>query len=361
MIIDEENNNIFIIEKLNSLKNELNRDQVNLKSVQRDIKQLEAYDNASQYEYLNNLLDPKRIKGVKVPSKCPIPTCSFQMHNFITFRSTEHGFDVFGLNPFFLASNSAYGKTLNVNGTNYYMNSNFGTYFFCGQDDVLDGKTPVDNFYTPTDYCQNIPDVYAKYRLVSACIELRYIGQLDEASGVIGAGISYVKSNYLGFRLSTTRDGPGTWSARNPMYADYANFELIRDCTYSCENLCLEGLRMLYFPIDDSFLEFKKVFDASSKDIKSVGTYGGNRLFARLSDDCIKTGFNWLVYLEGVPYSESRNFRLDYYFNYECIPKPEFLNYMPITLNVTPHISSELFKKFIDEVQGKSIQKLNIY
>ena len=48
MIIDEENNNIFIVEKLNSLKNELNRDQVNLKSVRRDIKQLEDYDNASQ-------------------------------------------------------------------------------------------------------------------------------------------------------------------------------------------------------------------------------------------------------------------------------------------------------------------------
>lgn len=363
MIIDEENNNIFIVEKLNSLKNELNRDQVNLKSVRRDIKQLEDYDNASQYEYLNNLLDPKRCKGVKVPSKCPIPTCSFQMHNYLTFKTNNVGADVFGINPWFLASNSYQNQQIKIENITWRLRDNAGMYFF-NSSARIDGTQYSNYFGFPQGFSQNIPDVYDRYRLVSACIEVRYIGPLDEIKGVIGGGIAYTKSNFLGVRFGETLTSDDSYGTMCPAYAEYGNFELIRDSYYNCENLCLEGLRMLYFPLDNSFNEFKRVFKGG-KDILSVEHIvpdTGRGVTITISDDCFKSGFNWFVYTLGAPYvANGRNFRIDYYFNYECIPKAEFMNYMPVSLDCKPVMTEQVKKKIMEEVQGKALQKLNIY
>ena len=356
MIIDEENNNIFIVEKLNSLKNELNRDQVNLKSVQRDIKELEDYDNASQFEYLNALLDPINKKGIKIPSGNPLPSCSFQMHNTIDFSPTATGFDVFCLNPWFLASEKVKDKEIKIASNTYYLNSNVGLYFFNNQASLNTG-TPDKKWYFPRGFSQCIPDVYNSYRLVSACVEVRYTGRLDEAKGIIGGGIDYLKSNYVGFRVASEAGGDPSWGSANPDCEKYTNFEYIRDCFYSQENSALEGLRMLYFPLDNSFEEFKKVWDGEMElDIQP-----GSLLVGKIKDKYFKSGFNWFVYGIGLPYTATRNFRVDYYLNFECLPKAEFLNYMPVTLNVKPCLTNGLKKKFVEEVQGKALQKLNIY
>lgn len=357
MIIDEENNNIFIIEKLNSLKNELNRDQVNLKSVQRDIKQLENYDNTSNYEYLNSLLEPEKQKGGKIPFNVPVPTCSFQLHNYITFQTNEAGSDVFTVNPWFLASESALNKSFPSwsQGETWTMTKTCGMYFFSNEANL--GSQPTTGAWSfPQDFSQVIPDVYDKYRLVSASLVVRYIGQLDECSGVIGGGISYAKSNYLGARIYSSLD-PNNYGSRTTIFNDYGDFELIRDCYYHTENSCLEGLRMLYFPLDNSFNEFKKVLD--KPDVTPVNVGGARGLI--VSDKYFRNGFNWFIYLQGCPNAGTRNFRADYYLNFECIPKAEFMNYMPISLNIKPCLTNELRKKFIEEVQEKAIQKLNIY
>ena len=359
MIIDEENNNIFIIEKLQDLKKELDKDSIDLRTVKQDIKQISQFDNAKNYEYLNNLLYPIKKKGVKIPSQIPVPTCSFQLHNFLTYKVNDAGFDVFGMNPWFLAADTIIGTPIVVKNIECHINKDVGMYFYCNSPN-LDGTTEQPDFFFPGSFSQTIPYVYEKYRLVSACVEVRYIGQIDQASGVIGGGITYTKSDSLGAKyiIITSQN---EYPTRNKYYGPYGNFELIRDSFYHSENLCLEGLRMLYFPLDNSFNEFKKILKDYS-GFKNVGIYQsslGALATIEIKDDYFKSGFNWFVYQQGSPISETRNFRVDYYLNYECIPRAEFLNYMPISIDLRPNISEELRKKFIEEVQGQAIQKIN--
>lgn len=358
MIIDKENNNIFIVEKLNSLKNKLNQDTINLESVKRDMQSISSYDNASNYAYLNSLLDPIRNKGVKIPSKMPIPSCNFQLHNYINFFTAENGLDIFTLNPFFLASQSALGKEVTFGETTCKIDIGAGMYFYAYITNQ-DGSSDIGTWYFPGDQMQMIPDVYAKYRLVSACCTLKYLGKIDEAKGIIGGGINYLKSDYLGTitkRPNNTKD-----QSRNPILKEFGNLELIRDSYYHTENLCLEGLKMLYFPLDNSFEEFKTVWDGTIMEAKELsGVQGVIWPGIRISETYFNPGFNWFVYTQGAPYDGQKNFRFDYYLNFECIPKPEFLNYIPISVN-TITIDKQMLNKFLEEVRKKCITKVNSF
>lgn len=355
MMIDEQNNNIFIIEKLNGLKNSMNKDKLNLEEIRRRMDIISNYSNYDMYEYLNAMLDPINKKGVKIPNKIPIPTCSFQLHNSLTFRPNASGMDVFSFNPFFLSNDSLDGKETKDGEftANFAANSPFGTYFFNGFDTV-DGTKPVSNWYFPSTFSQVIPYVYDKYRLVSACCVIKYIGPLEEVKGVIGGAVSYLKTNYLGCRMVGKFNGSivEEWGARNPDLDKFGDFELIRDSIYFREHSCLEGLKMLYFPLDNSFKEFKKVFDGSKFTFIMDPVEGP---CVKIPDDYLATGFQWTCYLMGCPTTAGRNFKLDYYLNYECIPKAEFMNYIPVSISYY-HIPDELFQKFVKEVQEKVIQ-----
>ena len=355
MIIDEPNNNIFIIEKLNNLKNSLDQENLNLRNIKRQIEELSEYDNTKNYEYLKSLLEPINKKGVKIPSNKPIPTCTFQLHNFLTFRTSTKGNDVFCLNPLFLSNDSWRGKEYTVNGLTFNIanNANNGLYFFNNNNNYLDGKQRIAGWYFASTFSQTIPDVYAKYRVVSACLTVRYIGQLDEVSGVIGGGINYNKNNYLGTRVVGNFGGSGVeeWGTRNPVCADFGNFELIRDSFYFQENNCLEGLKMLYFPLDNSFQEFRKVFDCERFDFEM---FPGEGPVIKIPDTYFQPGFNWYVYVLGAPVTTTHNFRLDWYINYECIPKAEFLNYIPMSIDIY-NITKEMREKIIEEVRENAI------
>ena len=362
MIIDEENNSIFIVEKLNNLKNELNKDKVNLKSVQDDIKQIENYDNTANYEYLNSLLDPINKKGVKIPSNKPIPSCSFQMHNSFSFYPNGSGHDLFYFNPWFLASEKIYEAEIPFENSIYHVDSGASMYF---ANIVIDADTSVSdpfNWYYPSGSAnQVIPDVYAKYRLVSACMTLRYTGQLDEACGVVGGAIVYNKSPNLGCRFHRDQQQPN-WGGTRDGCLSSINYESIRDSYYSTEHSILEGLKMLYFPLDNNFNEFRDVCDGTGITIERVTlTDGSNNFFAfKIPKRFLNTGFGWACYTQSAPITQQKIFKVDYYLNFECLPKASFMNYIPCSINVV-YISPELRKKFIEEVQGKALQKINIY
>ena len=352
MIIDEPNNNIFIIEKLNGLKNAMNKDKLNLEELRRKMENISEYNNYDMYEYLNAMLDPIKNKGGKVPSKIPIPTCSFQLHNSFTFHNNyANGNNVFTLNPFFLASDACKTKEIKVGNDKFNINV-CSTYFFLRNEG--DGSTPDSYWTTNIAMDMTIPDVYDSYRLVSACMTVKYVGVLEEAKGMMGGCIAYEKNDNLAARFHKVSSPNNIMTTTNTNLKDFANFELIRDSYYHTENTCLEGIKMLYFPLDNSFEEFKKVFNGDGLTIHPDYTQAWH-----LSTDYFKPGFNWFVYFQNTPFHNVGDFRLDYYLNFECIPKAEFLNYMPVSVSLIPYLPSELKKKFIDEVKDKAASKLN--
>lgn len=358
MIIDEENNSVFFIEKLNNLKKELDNDTLDLQRIRKDIKQLNDYKETQNYDYLNDLLDPIKRKGVKIPSSKPIPSCSFQMHNYLTFRIVAAtGDNVFLMNPFFLANTNCLNKRYTASdGVVFTVVRNVGDYFYCF-DQALDGTKSSSSWGFPAAFSQVIPDVYEQYRLVSSCLTLRYVGPLEEAQGVFGGGIVFDKSRKLGMRLK--RQDNSEIATGNSDFDKYANFELIRDSPYFKEFNCLEGIKMLYFPLDNSFNEFKKVYDGNKLKI----VRGNNqRPYDVIIDDCyFNTGFFWACFLQGCTLSNPIHYyRIDFYSNYECLPRAELLNYIPISINVN-YAPKELLKNVLEEIQDKAIQKINNY
>ena len=366
MYINKENNSLFIIQKLNQLKNDLNKDQVNVGTIQRDIEAVNQYKDIEKCGYLSSLLDPKNKIGAKIPSDKPFPSCTFQLHEFYTFKPTSTGKILFAINPWFLYTEEAADEVRFRVGGGGGIECKFGNYalpFFICQNPLMGSKDVGPHQWNIYDKLNlGIGNIYDKYRLVSACMEIRYIGDIDEASGTIGGGISFEKGNYIGTRINRASDGSIIGYAVNPNYFKYSNFELIRDLPYFQEFNCLEGIRMLYFPLDNDFNQFRKVCDFKGMIYKYNDyplTHNSYYTLQMPDDSKMKSGFNWIAYIMGapVPYRVN-NFRIDWYFNYECLPKAELLNYIPISIDVY-EIPQGLLKKIIEEVQEKAVQKLN--
>ena len=354
-----DNNDMILITKLNGLRSSLNSDNINFRSVKQQIKDISKYDQVQTYDYLSNLLKPEKAKGCKVPSNIPIPSCSFQLHNSITLTTNTSGNVAFIMNPFFLASNNIIGQRLpNVEGNYTYVHK-FLTSAWVNNSNTLTGSASDDN-WTPIDFGQTIPPVYDQYRLVSASLVVKYIGRLDTVQGLVGGAVLFTDNSALGGQVQVASSATGAYdpagAGANVVttgLGQYGNFDLAQDSFYHSENMTLEGVRELFFPIDNSFEEYLKVLDKTSGLDGNGGDSDPVEFVA--SPDMYKSGFNWFFYATNAPAS-SNCFKLDIYCNFECLPNAQFLNYMPISL--TPFtVSVEEKKKAIVIAQQKPVMK----
>ena len=335
-------------------------DKMDLTKIKSAVDALATYNKKAEYMYLNDLLYPEKCKGVKIPSPIPVPSCSFQLHNCVTLTTNASGNLAFTFNPFFLANSNGLtwtnGASITMNGTAHnYTNANYMTTLWVNNNDSLTGYQ-ADGNWTPVNIGQTIPNVYDQYRLVSAYIVVKYIGRLDITSGVIGGAIVYDDDKSLGVSCTlTTQNNPDvsvTTSSTNANLAKYGNFDLAMDSFYHQENLVLEGIRELYFPLDNSYEEYTKLADVNHLECSE-----NSPVVCTLQDsDIFKSGFNYFVYVLGAP-ANSSCFKVDIYCNYECLPNASFLNYLPLTMN-TSTISNADKKSAIATIQKKPIASL---
>lgn len=294
------------LEWLVNMHNTLRKDQIDMAEVEHLADVLNHMKEEDQHDYLESLIRPEISKGCKIPTNIPVPSASFQMHNSITFAPNSAGHAAILFNPFFLSSNSTNYSTL-------YINNNA----------ALTGNTVSDHFLA-RDIGQTIPAVYNEYRLVSASVVVRYIGRLDIVQGVIGGAIVF--DSNVG---STIVDGTTT----NANLAKYGNFNLAQDSYYFQENMTLNGLREIYFPLDTTFEQYRRA--------------GPNQNDPKL-------GFSFVIYLQdGVYQPNATNYKLDIYCNYECLPDASFLNYVPT--NTGSHASDETKNMAVRQAQLNAI------
>ena len=344
----------------------LNGDKLSITKIQSAIENLQEFRARNKYNYLNNLLNPEKCKGVKIPSQVPIPSCSFQLHNCITLKTNSSGNLGIIFNPDFLASN-VHNRVINVE-TSEWNNDytiQFFTSLFVNNDDSLDGFS--DNIHWKImDIGQNIPPVYNQYRLVSASIVVKYMGSLEEVSGVIGGAIVFDESSEIGchhrikFRNKQTGREYGPFARFTiPKYlSKYGNFDLAMDAFYRQENLCLEGIRLLYFPIDTSYTDYIGLMNDNYVYIEQQDgeTYHDIRGIFRADEDYRKNTFKQMIYVLGAPANQTC-FKLDIYCNFECLPSSEFMNYLPLSMN-TEFYDEQAISDTIKTVQQKPIMKL---
>ena len=127
------------------------------------------------------------------------------------------------------------------------------------------------------------------------------------------------------------------------------------DSFYHQENLCIEGMRELYFPIDNSYEEYVKLFNEKLVTPELTEILGYPKL--KVNENYLKNGFRYMIYVLGAPPSSSC-FKVDIYCNFECLPNAEFLNYLPLSLNLDPTTPEEK-KEATVIIQQKPIMKIS--
>ena len=377
---------------LSDLYASLTGERLDLNNIANTVDLLSKYNDKSEYNYLNNLLMPEKCKNVKIPSPIPVPSCSFQLHNCVTLTPNSQGNIGILFNPFFLVNNNFLSAKQNdlgqISADKFFATSGqfseypsdstatppLGTYLFApymlssllvNSEEQLTGTESCPG-WKPVNINQNIPGVYDQYRLVSASVVVKYIGRLDIVSGVIGGAVIFDEHPDLnGMFYGGIADG--NTSVANMMknnfgfdtsyYNKYGNFDLAMDSFYYQENLCIEGMRQLYFPIDNSYEEYTKLFNIDLINIDHLAQNDGTKPVMRSNPDYLKNGFKFMVYTLGAPPS-SACFKVDIFCNFECLPNAEFLNYLPLSMNVD-HITPEQKKEATLIVQNKPIMKIS--
>ena len=339
-------------------------EKMDFDTIKNSIDALQQYNSASEYKYLDNLLHPEKHKGIKIPSPIPVPSCSFQLHNSVTLSTNSSGNLAIVFNPFFLYNSGGLQEIPitypGVVAEYKSVTPSWLSSFYVNNSEKLDGHTPTDNDsdWLPVNIGQGIPNVYDQYRLVSGSIIVKYIGRLDSVSGIIGGAIVFDEEKQVGYygQLNNDSGSSSLTHSTGPWLKKYANFDLAMDAFYHQENLCLEGVRELYFPIDNTFEEYMKLLRSNYMS----AVYRGSNIYGfhlEADQDYYKSGFNQMICFLGAPASQAC-FKVDIYLNFECLPNSEFLNYMPITPNNTcidPHYK----KQAIAETQRRSVTKAN--
>ena len=331
-------------------------EKLDFEKIKNAVDALQQFNSRNEYTYLNNLLHPEKCKGVKIPSQIPIPSCSFQLHNCVTLRTNASGNLAIMFNPYFLASNIHNKIPANqVESFNYQ--TKFYSTLFVNNDVNLNGYSSNEN-WLPINIGQEIPPVYDQYRLVSASLVIKYIGRLDTVSGVIGGAIVFDETPEIGAAYDVSAgDDVVSFNYIPKNLAKYGNFDLAMDSFYRQENLCLEGIRQLYFPIDNSYEEYTRLMNDNLVKIKKIEETDFNVTTGQFTvgEEYLKNGFRQVVYVLGAPANQAC-FKLDIYCNFECLPASPFLNYLPLSMN-TEFTSPEIKKKSSVIIQQKPIMK----
>lgn len=369
----KDDNDIFLMQKLGEAKRILNADPINLNDLKRTFDSFCQQQKKENYDYMKDLFDPINRKGVKMPSKIPTPSCSFQLHNETVLYTNNYGLNITAVNPFCLSSIQKDEEIPYRNGLpNYAHLTNlkkvrFGTNACCAWvfDDIgKDGEQKDFSEYSwdpLIDFNCTIPPIYTSYRVVSACARLKYIGCPEEAQGVLGCGIFTSGKSLLAYRgyvVSASGSSLGT-VARVP--ADIVKFGLVNEIQklpYFKEYNILEGVQSLYFPLDETFERF---YPVASKD--NVYCSKGIQVDNNRVEISFKGpgNFFWIFYIYGGPRNTGFSFKLEYWINYECTPDPKFMNYIPVSLNAFKGI--KLGKNELAKVMGEraisTILKIN--
>lgn len=262
----------------------LNKDQINIDEVSNLLELLKHISSEDADKYIFSLLYPESSYA-KIPTPFPVPTSEVRDH--LTFTLTTSSPDstlnfpggnfAFVYNPFYVCD------LANTTNATFYLNTNAS----------MAGTSANDNFVCRDIGQSSLPaGMYSSYRLVSASVTVNYIGRMDIVSGTIGCGV--------GFNSVAPIGTVGTSKAQDA--AVYCNFNLIDDSYFSQRTQSINGLRMIYFPLDSTYSNFY-----------------------RMGTGC--NGFYFVCYGQGLPAS-SACIRLDIYLNYEFTVNPAYSSYV---------------------------------
>ena len=374
------------IEKLNEIKELYNNIQKkeDINEIINNIEKITEEESKERKIYLNSLLYPEKYKNVKIPSEYPIPSCTYSFHTSFIATPNDSGVFRYMINPYFLYKQRLAGlyenykyvsedgtiidSTLIDEGKRYYSIDylSSGVQFNNINNEIYIESFPGGLQANSINLKQYVPDIYLKYRLVSASIIIKYMDKLEKSSGTLGGTIVMDKLDNIfghGVIREDTHNYVGEIIDKN--ICKYYDIKLIRNTFYYKEVNSIDGLKLVYFPIDNSYEEFADVIDID--DIISFNTYfagtswgvGNIPRFNFKLNNNYKGGFFFYFFSEGG--TPGTKYKVDLYCNFECLPNLNKFNYLSVnTYNMS--ISSKEKQSIIKILQGKSIDSIkNFY
>ena len=356
--------NLKTIDYLNNIYESLDRKN---KDINEIIDNIDKFVSEDKNEYINNLLFPENRKNTKIPDLIPLPSSTFQLHN-TKFFGTFTGDAVIMFNPFFLYPNTLlnqnqqhylpYGKKItnvSLSELGYAYNIVFLTTFLKTENNFSFSsykQNPYKSAIRPSNFNQDIYPLYSKYRLVSASIVVKYIGPMEQACGKIGGLIVTDKNDFVSGEFNIIGEHWGEYANLVNFNYDYLDYNNVNSLYNYKEFNILDGMRIIYYPIDNSFEEYVSLF--SYENIVGFGEDATG--FYAKCDKNLKNGFNFLIYIIGGPNGLGM-FKVDTYCNFECLPNDLFMQYLPVDLNINS-MTNEEKKEAILIIQGNSIKNI---
>lgn len=367
--------------KINNLLISLNSNTLNLKKIKYQMDLISKYNEIKKDSYYMDLLHPETRRGVRIPSQFPVPSATFQLKTSIKFSSNSKGCFFWQFNPFFLGTQKMIGSYDQVSSDSgpfpmyarFYVCEPVSSLGYISSEE-LDGEKELNGFLegllNPIDIGQLLPsNIYSQYRLVSAAVAVNYIGPMDETQGVLGGSISFEPDNFFFSKYySTMARSPDEFPPFDPddlmvreahayVKPKYTVFSNLRHMFYNQEYSCSEGIKLLYFPIDNFYEEFCNVCTGSNLKFKRLVDYleAADIGYFSYPYDSSRYGFQWLLYGHSLPPSKEY-FKMDIYCNFECLPCSEFMSYCP--LDVNSYFLSLPEKNIIyEKIRNNAIQK----
>lgn len=166
------------------------------------------YQKAAKKLYMSSLLNPEDIVA-KIPSPLPVSSATASIRNNFSITPNNQGKFLLVIDPFY--------------GTGWLY-----------EDNTVDGQG--NGVQTTINLAQN-NTIVDQFRLVSASLILRYYGNFNQMSGI--------------FVCATTSNLNGS------VPGDYLNFSNIEDLTNKFISKCVDGVKLIYSPMDNRAIEFR--------------------------------------------------------------------------------------------------------
>jgi len=242
------------------------------------------YEKAAKELYINSLLYPEDIVA-KIPGPLPISSATATIRNNFSITPNNQGKFLLVIDPFYREG-------------------------WLYEDNTVDGN---GNGVVKTIQLDQNNTIVDQFRLVSCSIILRYYGNFNQMSGIF---VSATTSNLNG-----------------SVPSDYLTFSNIEDLTNKFISKCMDGVKMIYTPMDNRAIEFRVGND-----------------YANGTHPCRN---QYLFIIMGDLFPNTTCIRVDYYRNIEYTTIPLYREYILQSKSLPCQFELPAFSTNVDNAPEK--------
>lgn len=277
---------------------------------------------------------------IKFPATMPIPTTTFAFKDTFTIQPNHSGNFVLWWNPNYLGSDPDLLSNMQVQAANY--RGLFSNLYY-NNAAALDGNSELNSDWKCRTF-KHVTQQFAKYRLTSACIKVKYTGKVLDQSGCFAACATY--TTFPRTVLAVPNDMPlvaeypyqGTGENGN-ILGKWGDFDTIRQGQWAHTVSVVsdpDGITCVYLPSDP----LSEVFVNNGETIDSQ--YPQTEYFNQYAQGIWQpknANLGYAICGYGID-TQASSVTVECYYNFEIIVREEQMPYF------RPHVADARLVRF---------------